>query len=42
VPHNQLLNTVATAVGLRKANGDPVDDFGHESLARGLISGMVA
>lgn len=42
VPHNQLLNTVATAVGLRKANGDPVDDFGHESLTRGLIGGMVA
>jgi hypothetical protein len=42
VPHNKLLNTVATAVGLRKDNGDPVDDFGHESLEPGLISAMMA
>ena len=42
VGHNKLLNTLATAVGLRKANGDPVDDFGHESLERGLISEMMA
>jgi hypothetical protein len=41
VPHNKLLNTVATAVGLRKANGAPVDDFGHESLERGLIDEMI-
>ena len=40
VPHNKLLNTVATAVGLRKENGDPVDDFGHESLDPGLIDAM--
>ena len=41
-PHNKLLNTVATAVGLRKSNGDPVDDFGHESLEGGLIDAMIA
>jgi Protein of unknown function (DUF1552) len=40
VPHNKLLNTVATAVGLRKDNGDPVDDFGDASLDRGLIDSM--
>ena len=42
VTHNKLLNTVATAVGLRKDNGDPVDDFGAASLERGLIGSMVA
>lgn len=42
VTHNKLLNTLATAVGLRKTNGDPVDDFGHESLERGLIDEMIA
>ncbi len=42
VPHNKLLNTVATAVGLRKADGSPVDDFGHESLEQGLIDAMMS
>jgi hypothetical protein len=42
VPHNKLLNTIATAVGLRKTNGDPVDDFGHASLERGLIDEMIS
>lgn len=42
VPHNKLLNTLATAVGLRKTNGDPVDDFGHASLEKGLIDEMIA
>ena len=41
VTHNKLLNTLATAVGLRKSNGDPVDDFGHESLEGGLIGEMM-
>ena len=41
-PHNKLLNTLATAVGLRKENAEPVDDFGHASLERGLINEMVA
>ena len=42
VPHNKLLNTLATAVGLRKGDGEPVDDFGHASLERGLIDEMIA
>jgi hypothetical protein len=42
VTHNKLLNTLATAVGLRKSNGDPVDDFGHESLEGGLIPEMMS
>jgi hypothetical protein len=42
VTHNKLLNTLGTAVGLRKGNGDSVDDFGHESLESGLISEMIA
>jgi len=41
IPHNKLLNTLATAVGLRKSNGDPVDDFGHPSLEPGLIDPMM-
>ena len=40
VTHNKLLNTLATAVGLRKSGGGPVDDFGHESLEGGLIDAM--
>ena len=42
VTHNKMLNTLATAVGLRNGNGDPVEDFGHESLEGGLISEMMA
>lgn len=42
VTHNKLLNTLATAVGLRKPSGDPVDDFGHESLEPGLVDEMIA
>jgi hypothetical protein len=42
VPHNKLLNTLATGVGLRKTNGEPVDDFGHASLEPGLINEMIA
>jgi hypothetical protein len=33
---------LATAAGLRKGNGDPVDDFGHASLEGGLIDSMTA
>jgi len=36
------MNTVATAVGLRKGGGEPVDDFGHASLERGLVDEMIA
>lgn len=41
-PHNKLLNTLATAVGLRKQDGSPVDDFGDPSLDRGLVDAMIA
>ena len=36
------LGVSATAVGLRKGDGTPVDDFGHESLEQGLIDAMIA
>ncbi len=42
VTNNKLWNTVATAVGVRKDNGDPVDDFGDASLEPGLIDAMLA
>lgn len=42
VKHNRMLNTIATAVGLRKGDGGPVDDFGDASLQRGLIDPMIA
>jgi hypothetical protein len=42
VTHNQLFNTLLTAVGVRKADGTPVDDFGDPSLKKGLISGIIA
>jgi hypothetical protein len=42
VTHNQLFNTLLTGVGVRKADGSPVDDFGDPSLKKGMISGMLA
>lgn len=42
VTNNKLWNTVATAVGVRKDNGDYVDDFGDPSLEGGLIDTMLA
>ena len=42
VTHNKLFNTLLTAVGVRKADGSPVDDFGDPSLAKGLIESMKA
>jgi hypothetical protein len=42
VTHNQLLNTLLNAVGVRKSDGSPVDDFGDPSLKKGQISGMLA
>ena len=41
VTHNKFLNTVLSAVGVRKGNGDYVDDFGDGSLERGLIPEMM-
>ena len=40
--HAKWLNTVATAVGVRKDDGGPLDDFGDPSLPRGLISELEA
>jgi hypothetical protein len=40
--HNRLLNTILTAVGVRKADGSPVDDFGDPSFTRGLLSELQA
>ncbi|MEZ4317230.1 MAG: DUF1552 domain-containing protein [Myxococcota bacterium] len=41
-PHSQLLSTIASAVGVRKADGSPVDDFGDPSLPAGQITQIVA
>jgi hypothetical protein len=38
VPHNVVLNTLISATGLRRADGDPVDDFGDPSLPRGILT----
>ena len=42
VKNNKFLNTLATAAGVRKMTGDPVDDFGDVSLAKGLIPEIIA
>lgn len=42
VTHNQLLSTLISATGIRKANGDLVDDFGDPGLTSGTISAMLA
>jgi hypothetical protein len=42
VANNQLFNTLATAVGCTKDNGDPIDDFGDASLPGGMISALIA
>lgn len=41
VTNNKLFNTLASAVGVRKDNGDYVDDFGDPSLDGGLIDAML-
>jgi hypothetical protein len=42
VTHNKLFNTLLNAIGVRKADGSLVDDFGDASLARGGIPAMIA
>jgi hypothetical protein len=42
VDNNKLFNTIATAVGCTKDNGDPVDNFGDSSLEPGFINAMIA
>lgn len=40
--HARLLNTIASAVGVRKANGDLLDDFGDPTLPRGVLDDIMA
>jgi hypothetical protein len=42
VTHNKLFNTLLNAVGVKKADGSPVDDFGDPSLAKGSIDSLKA
>jgi hypothetical protein len=42
VTHNKLLNTLITAAGVRKDDGSPWDDFGDDSLEKGIIAAMLA
>ena len=37
-----MLNTLLTAVGVKKADGSPTDDFGDASLKKGVISEILA
>jgi hypothetical protein len=39
---NLLLNTLLGAVGVTKADGSPVDDFGSAELAKGRMTEIVA
>lgn len=40
--HAKMLSKIASAAGVRKENGDLVDDFGDPSLANGLITEAMA
>jgi hypothetical protein len=40
--NNKILNSIITAAGVRKPNGDPVDDFGDPDLAKGLLTEIMA
>ncbi|MEZ4439939.1 MAG: DUF1552 domain-containing protein [Polyangiaceae bacterium] len=42
VNNNKLFNTIATAMGITKQNGGPIDDFGDSSLEGGLIGQIIA
>ena len=37
-PVNQMLNTLITALGIRKSTGAPTDDFGDATLAKGVVA----
>ncbi len=41
VDNNKILNTIGAAVGCKNGAGDPLDDFGDSSLAKGLVDGIV-
>jgi hypothetical protein len=40
--NNIVLNTILTAMGVKKADGSPTDDFGDASLAKGVVSEILA
>ena len=40
--HNRMLNTIGSAVGVRNAQGAPLDDFGDPELPRGVLSELLA
>lgn len=40
--HKQMLNTIGSAVGLRNASGEHLDDFGDPSLPGGVLSELLA
>jgi hypothetical protein len=37
-PVNHVLNTLINAMGVRKSDGSPTDDFGDATLARGVVT----
>ena len=39
---NKMLNTLLTAAGVTKENGDPTDDFGEPALPKGIFSDLLA
>jgi hypothetical protein len=40
--HTQMLNTIGAAVGVKNADGGPLDDFGDPMLAKGLLENLLA
>lgn len=40
--HAKMLNTIASGVGVRKANGDFLDDFGSSETPNGILSELMA
>jgi hypothetical protein len=40
--HSRLLNTIGSAVGLRNAAGDYLDDFGDPSLPKGVLDDIMS
>ncbi len=40
--NNLVLNTLLSAVGVRKTDGSPTDDFGDPGLSKGVINAMLA
>jgi hypothetical protein len=40
--HSRLLNTIGSAVGLRRSNGDYLDNFGDPSLPQGIHTELLA